>query len=57
MLWKIIGVVVLVWIAVAIISAIIKSLFPILVISLAVFGLYALYKAVSGSNKSPVNKL
>ncbi|MFJ4650046.1 hypothetical protein ACIP5Y_02105 [Nocardia sp. NPDC088792] len=57
MLWKIIGVVVLVWIAVAIISAIIKSLFPILVISLAVFGLYALYKAVSGSNKSPAGKL
>lgn len=56
MLWKIIGVVVLVWIAVAIISAIIKSLFPILVISLAVFGLYALYKAMSG-NKSPAGKL
>ncbi|MFQ6398273.1 hypothetical protein ACLMAJ_33140 [Nocardia sp. KC 131] len=57
MLWKIIGVVAVVWIALAIIGALIKGLFPILVISAVVFGLYLLYKAVSGSNKSSVTKL
>ncbi|MEU0541351.1 hypothetical protein [Nocardia sp. NPDC005978] len=58
MLWKIIGVVAVVWIALAIIGALIKGLFPILMISLVVFGLYLLYKAVSGSNdKSPLSKL
>ncbi|WP_327144997.1 hypothetical protein [Nocardia sp. NBC_01327] len=57
MLWKIIGVVAVVWIALAIIGALIKGLFPILMISAVVFGLYLLYKAVSGSNKSPINRL
>ncbi|MGV9409887.1 hypothetical protein ACWDOP_08235 [Nocardia sp. NPDC003693] len=58
MLWKIIGVVAVIWIALAIIGALIKGLFPILMISLVVFGLYLLYKAVSGSNdKSPLSKL
>ncbi|MCU1644882.1 MAG: hypothetical protein JWN03_5157 [Nocardia sp.] len=57
MLWKIIGVVAVVWIALAIIGALIKGLFPILMISAVVFGLYLLYKAVSGSNKSPMSKL
>jgi hypothetical protein len=58
MLWKIIGVVAVVWIALAIIGALIKGLFPILVISAVVFGLYLLYKAASaGSNKSSVTKL
>lgn len=58
MLWKIIGVVAVVWIALAIIGALIKGLFPILVISAIVFGLYLLYKAVSGSSdKTPANRL
>ncbi|WP_306364033.1 hypothetical protein [Nocardia sp. CC227C] len=58
MLWKIIGVVAVVWIALAIIGALIKGLFPILMISLVVFGLYLLYKAVSGSdNKSTISKM
>ncbi|WP_228002632.1 hypothetical protein [Nocardia australiensis] len=57
MLWKIIGVVAVVWIALAIIGALIKGLFPILLISAVVFGLYLLYKAVSGSDKSSVTKL
>ncbi|WP_169812638.1 hypothetical protein OHB26_22850 [Nocardia sp. NBC_01503] len=57
MLWKIIGIVAVVWIALAIIGALIKGLFPILMISLVVFGLYLVYKAVSGSNKSPMSKL
>ncbi|QLY29630.1 hypothetical protein [Nocardia huaxiensis] len=58
MLWKIIGVVAVVWIALAIIGALIKGLFPILLISAIVFGLYLLYKAMSGSSdKSPLSKL
>ncbi len=57
MLWKIIGVVAVVWIALAIIGALIKGLVPILVISAVVFGLYLLYKAVAGSDKSTVSKL
>ncbi|MBF6132503.1 hypothetical protein IU501_05760 [Nocardia otitidiscaviarum] len=57
MLWKIIGVVAVVWIALAIIGALIKGLFPILMISLVVFGLYLLYKAVSGSDKSTISKM
>ncbi|MEV6065890.1 hypothetical protein AB0L82_04985 [Nocardia sp. NPDC052001] len=57
MLWKIIGIVAVVWIALAIIGALIKGLFPILMISLVVFGLYLVYKAMSGSNKNPMSKL
>ncbi|MEU7629195.1 hypothetical protein AB0C34_04300 [Nocardia sp. NPDC049220] len=57
MVWKIIGIVAVVWVALAIIGALIKGLFPILVISAIVVGLYLLYKAVSGSDKSTVNKL
>ncbi|MEV6137024.1 hypothetical protein AB0L63_13400 [Nocardia sp. NPDC051990] len=57
MLWKIIGVVAVVWIALAIIGALIKGLFPILVISAVVFGLYLLYKAVAGSGNSTESRL
>ncbi|MEC3954160.1 hypothetical protein VMT65_14065 [Nocardia sp. CDC153] len=57
MFWKILGVVVLVWIALAILGTLIKALFPILVISAVIFGLYLVYKAVSGSkDKSPLGK-
>ncbi|MGY2026446.1 hypothetical protein ACW9HR_34395 [Nocardia gipuzkoensis] len=57
MLWKIIGIVAVVWIALAVIGALLEGLFPILVISAIVFGLYLLYKAVSGSDNSTVSKL
>ncbi|MFD4401868.1 hypothetical protein ACFWPH_03805 [Nocardia sp. NPDC058499] len=57
MLWKIIGVVAVVWIALAVIGALIKGLFPILVISAVVFGLYLLYKAISGSDDNTVTKI
>ncbi|WP_194814413.1 hypothetical protein [Nocardia sp. XZ_19_385] len=58
MLWKIIGVVALVWIAFMVIGALIKGLFPILMISAIVFGLYLLYKAVTGSEeKTTINKV
>ncbi|MBF6329575.1 hypothetical protein [Nocardia transvalensis] len=57
MFWKILGVVALVWLALIVVGALIKALFPILMISLVVFGLYLLYKALSGSNKSTVGKV
>ncbi|WP_040810335.1 hypothetical protein [Nocardia concava] len=57
MFWKILGVVVLVWIAVAVLGALIKALFPILMVTAVIFGLYLLYKALSGSkDKSPLGK-
>ncbi len=40
-----------------VIGALIKGLFPILMISAVVFGLYLLYKAVSGSDNNTVSKL
>ncbi|UGT63535.1 hypothetical protein [Nocardia asteroides] len=57
MVWKIIGVVALVWIAVAIIGALLKGLFPLLVLAVIVGGLYLLYKAVVGSGDNTVQKL
>ncbi len=57
MLWKIIGVVAVVWIALAVIGALIKGLFPILVISAVVFGLYLLYKAIAGSSDNSATKV
>jgi hypothetical protein len=56
MFWKILGVVALVWLALIVIGALIKALFPILMISVVVFGLFLLYKAVSGT-KSTTSKL
>ncbi|WP_040797304.1 hypothetical protein [Nocardia higoensis] len=57
MLWKIIGVVAIVWIALAIIGALIEGLFPVLVVGALVFGAYLLFKAVSGNDRSTAGKL
>lgn len=57
MVWKIIGVVALVWIAVAIIGALLKGLFPLLVLAVIVGGLYLLYKAVVAGGDNTVSKL
>ncbi|MBF6354594.1 hypothetical protein IU449_08580 [Nocardia higoensis] len=56
MLWKIIGVVAIVWIALAIIGALIEGLFPVVVVGVLVFGAYLLFKAVSGNDRRPVGK-
>ncbi|WP_167659971.1 hypothetical protein [Nocardia mangyaensis] len=57
MVWKVIGIVVVAWIALSIIGALIKGLLPLLVVAAIGTGLYLLYKAVSGSNdKSPLTK-
>ncbi|MBM4509048.1 hypothetical protein GS421_04430 [Rhodococcus hoagii] len=49
--WKIVGAVAVVWIAFALIGALVKGLFGILVVSAIVFGLYMLFKAMSGSSE------
>ncbi|MCL2533358.1 MAG: hypothetical protein FWE39_04245 [Nocardiaceae bacterium] len=50
MFWKIVGIVALIWIAFALIGAVVKGLFWILAVSAIVFGLYMLFKAMSGSS-------
>jgi hypothetical protein len=54
--WKIVGIVALVWLAFIVVGALIKGLFPILVISAIVFGLYLLYKAMSSSDSKDVTR-
>jgi len=53
--WKIVGAVAVVWIAFALIGALVKGLFGILVVSAIVFGLYMLFKAMSGSSERSDN--
>lgn len=50
MFWKIVGIVALIWIALALIGAVMKGLFWILVVSAIVFGIYMLFKSMSGSS-------
>lgn len=52
MFWKIVGIVALIWIAFALIGAVVKGLFWILAVSAIVFGIYMLFKAMSGSSDS-----
>lgn len=47
MFWKILGFIVLVWIALALLGSIIKGLFWSVVAGAIVFGLVWLYKAIS----------
>jgi uncharacterized membrane protein len=55
--WKILGIVVAVWIGLAILGALVKSLFPLLVISALIFGGYLLYKALQPSDRKDVTRL
>jgi len=55
--WKILGIVVAVWIGLAILGALVKSLFPLLVISALIFGGYLLYKALQPSDHKDVTRL
>ncbi|WP_433612302.1 hypothetical protein [Prescottella agglutinans] len=50
MFWKIVGIVALIWIAFALIGAVVKGLFWILAVSAIVFGIYMLFKSMSGSS-------
>lgn len=51
MLWKIVLAVVLVWVALAVIGALVKGLFWLFVLGAIVAGLYLLVKAVSGRDE------
>ncbi len=57
MFWKILGIIVLVWLAFAVLGAVIKGLFAIAVAGAIVFGLYWLFKAVSGKENRDLTKL
>lgn len=51
MFWKIVLAVAAIWIALAVLGALFKGLFWVLVISAVLFGLYLLFKAISGSGE------
>ena len=55
MVVKVVGIVVLALLAFWILGALIEALMPILVIGAIGTGLYLLYKAVSGGDKTPIN--
>ncbi|AQA24364.1 putative membrane protein [Rhodococcus sp. MTM3W5.2] len=57
MFWKIVGIVALVWIALAVVGALVKGLFWVLVVGAVVFGLYLLFKAMSDSDAKDVTRL
>lgn len=50
MFWKIVGIVALIWVALALVGVLVKGLFWILVVSAIVFGAYLLFKAMTGSD-------
>jgi hypothetical protein len=53
-IWKIIGVVVLIWIALTLVGWLFKMVIPVLVIGALLFGVYALYKASSSKERNSV---
>ncbi|BDD83045.1 hypothetical protein TPB0596_28080 [Tsukamurella pulmonis] len=53
MFWKILGAIVVLWLALMVASAIIKSLFPLAVIALVVIGIVTVVKWLSSGKKSP----
>lgn len=52
MIWKIVLAVVLIWIALAVVGALIKSLFWLVILGAIVAGLYLLFKAMSDEKTS-----
>ena len=57
MFWKVLGIIVLVWLAFAILGAVIKGLFWVAIAAAIVFGLYWLITAVSAGGRRDANKL
>lgn len=51
MFWKIVGALVLVWIALAVVGAVLENLFGFIVLGALIFGGYLLYKAMSGKDE------
>jgi hypothetical protein len=57
MLWKILGIIVLVWIAFAVLGAVVKGLFWVAVAAAIVFGIYWLVKAIGSADNRDLTKL
>jgi hypothetical protein len=57
MFWRILGIIVLVWLAFAVLGAVIKGLFWVAVAGAIVFGIYWLFKAISASDKRDLTSL
>lgn len=53
MFWKIIGAVVVIWLALMVASAIIKSLIPLVLIGLVVIGIVTVVKWLGSGKKNP----
>ena len=51
MLWKIIGAIVVIWLVLAVASAILKSLIPLVILGLVLLGAVTVYRNMS--SKSP----
>ena len=49
MLWKVLGALVLIWIAFAVISAILKSIIPLVILGLVVLGAVTVYRNMQKS--------
>nr|WP_296770327.1 hypothetical protein [Rhodococcus sp. (in: high G+C Gram-positive bacteria)] len=57
MFWKILGIIVLVWLAFAVLGVVIKGLFWVAVAGAIVFGIYWLYKAITAGENRDLTKL
>ncbi|WP_019203339.1 hypothetical protein [Tsukamurella sp. 1534] len=52
MFWKIIGAIVLIWIALMVVSAIVKSLLPLALIALVIIGIVSVVKWMGSGKKT-----
>lgn len=57
MFWKILGIVALIWIALALVGVLVKGLFWILAVSAVVFGVYLLVKAFSDKDSNDISRV
>ncbi|WP_201265098.1 hypothetical protein [Rhodococcus sp. P1Y] len=57
MFWKILGIIVLVWLAFAVLGAVVKGLFWVAVAGAIVFGIYWLFKAITAGNDRDLTTL
>lgn len=57
MFWKILGIIVLVWLAFAVLGAVVKGLFWMAVAGAIVFGIYWLFKAITAGNDRDLTTL
>ncbi|AMU21860.1 Uncharacterised protein [Mycobacteroides abscessus subsp. bolletii] len=54
-MWKIIGVLLLVWLAFVMVGAIFKLVVPMLVVGALILGTVLLYRAVTETDKTPLS--